>query len=283
VKVIDSKGVITFDGERKPILLTGTVQDVTARKAIEESLRQNTTELERSNEQLQQFASIASHDLKEPLRKIGMFSNIIMTSEWDSLSERTKNNIQKISDAATRMQKLIEGVLSYSSVNAQLKKERVSLDQLLQEAISNLDYKIKETGAQIISEGLPEVEVIPLQIQQLFQNLLANALKFSNKTVTPKVKVIHQVLPADQIQDKNLRAAKEYLQIEVTDNGIGFDNEAAQKIFGLFRRLHNRSDYEGSGIGLAICKRIVENHGGTITAFSERGVGSTFTVLLPLL
>jgi signal transduction histidine kinase len=211
-----------------------------------------------------------------------MFTNIIMTSDWDSLPERTKTNIQKISDAAIRMQKLIEGVLSYSSINAQVKKEKASLEALLQEAIRNLEYKVQETGAAIVSDGLPEAEVIPLQMQQLFQNLIVNALKFSKKMVTPEVRIAHRFLSANQVQNKQLATAKRYLQIDISDNGIGFGQEAAEKIFGLFQRLHNRSDYEGSGIGLAICKRIVENHEGVISATSEVGVGSTFSVILPL-
>lgn len=240
-------------------------------------------ELERSNEQLQEFAAIASHDLKEPLRKIGLFANIIMTSDWDSLPERVKVNLQKISDSAIRMQKLIEGVLSYSAINAQLQREMVSLEALLQEAISNLEYTISETKAVIKSDGLPEAKVIPLQIQQLFQNLLSNALKFSRKLTSPQIIITHAVISAEEINEKNLKAADSYLKIIVADNGIGFNQDAGDKIFGLFQRLHNRTDFEGSGIGLAICKRIVENHGGAISALSEPGKGASFTLVLPVL
>lgn len=237
--------------------------------------------LERSNEQLREFAAIASHDLKEPLRKIGLFSNIIMTTDWDNLPQGAKLNLQKISDASIRMQKLIEGVLSYSAINAQIQMETVSLESLLQEAINNLEYTISETNAVVRSDGLPEAKVVPLQMQQLFQNLLVNALKFSRKLVSPQINITHAVVSAEEATDKNLRRASAYLKIVVADNGIGFDQEAAEKIFGLFQRLHNRSDFEGSGIGLAICKRIVENHGGVISASSEQGKGAVFTILFP--
>lgn len=260
----------------EPLQIVGTAYDVSREK--ETALR-----LERSNELLQEFAAIASHDLKEPLRKIGLFSNIIMTTDWDRLPEGAKVNLQKISDSAIRMQKLIEGVLSYSAINAQLQKETVSLEELLQEAISNLEYKIIETGAVITSDGLPEAKVIPLQVQQLFQNLLANALKFARKLTPPRITVTHSFVPAEEVKEKNLLAAKQYLQMVVADNGIGFDNNAAEKIFGLFQRLHNRTDFEGSGIGLAICKRIMENHGGAILASSEQGKGAIFIIMIPVI
>ena len=238
-------------------------------------------ELGRSNEQLHQFAAIASHDLKEPLRKISLFANIIMTTEWDDLPAKTKMNVEKIAEAAARMQRLIEGVLSYSAIHAQTIKEKVSLENLLREAAANLDPAIKETNAKIYSDGLPEASVVPLQFQQLFQNLLSNALKYTHKPNPTIISITHSYVPAENVQLKNIGAAKKYLQIVVTDNGIGFDNAAADKIFYLFQRLHKRTDYEGSGIGLAICKRIVENHSGVISASSSPGKGARFVVLLP--
>jgi PAS domain S-box-containing protein len=281
-KVILSKGSVVFDKEKKPVTLIGTVQDITERKRIEEDLITNSMELQRSNTQLEEFAFVASHDLKEPLRKISMYSNIILRSEWDKLPEKTKINIEKISDASERMQKLIEGILSYSLLEKQSYKEKQSLDKLLKEAIQNLDYKIQETKAVIRFEPLPEAYVIPYQVQQLFQNLIGNALKFCSKNQPAEVVISHTILPAHKVNSKELRTPGCYIQIDVTDNGIGFDNESAQKIFGLFKRLHTRAEYEGSGLGLAICKKIVENHGGLITAHSQTGIGSTFTVILPL-
>ncbi|MBD0368627.1 MAG: PAS domain-containing protein, partial [Flavisolibacter sp.] len=280
-KVIDSRGVISFDEERKPLTLIGTIQDVTERKRIEENLIRKSLELQQSNIQLQEFASVASHDLKEPLRKIAMYSNIIISTEWDALSEKAKVNLQKITDASLRMQQLIEGVLSYSSLNNQFKQEYYSLEQLLQEAISNLEYRIKDTNALITSDGLPNAVVAPLQMQQLFQNLISNAIKFIRKGEQPHINITHCIVPAEKIKTNPPQSSKQYLQINISDNGIGFSSEFVDKIFGLFQRLHSKSEYEGSGLGLAICRKIVENHGGSICASSEEGVGSTFTIVLP--
>ncbi len=257
-----------------PLLLLGTAYDVSREKEM-------ALELQRSVEQLQEFAAIASHDLKEPLRKIGLFTSVIMTTDWDKLPDGTKTHLQKISDEALRMQKLIEGVLSYSAINAEVHKQTVSLEALLKEAMTYLEYPIAETNAVIDSDGLPLANVVPLQILQLFQNLLSNSLKFSRKLVPPRIRVTHSIVAARELKDERLAGANHYLQLQFADNGIGFDQEASEKIFGLFQRLHNRSDFEGSGIGLAICKRIVESHGGAISAVSAQGKGAVFTVLLP--
>ncbi len=280
-KVIDARGVVSFDESRKPLTLVGTIQDITIRKSVEESLLQKTLELEHSNERLQEFATVASHDLKEPLRKIGMFSNIIMASEWDNLPEKTKGNIQKISDAAARMQQLIEGILSYSAIDAQAEKQSYSLEEALQEAITNLEYRINDTNATVTSDGLPQAVVYPFQMQQLFQNLIANALKFSKKEVPPRIHISHTIVPPEDVKEYHLQPSDRYLQISVTDNGIGFNEAAREKIFGLFQRLHSKAAYEGSGLGLAICRRIVEKHGGVIYATSQEQVGSTFIITLP--
>ncbi|MBD0278676.1 MAG: PAS domain-containing protein, partial [Flavisolibacter sp.] len=280
-KVLDSRGVVSFDEEKKPLTLIGTIQDITERKRIEESLIRKSLELQQSNIQLQEFASVASHDLKEPLRKIAMYSNIIISTEWDALSEKAKVNLQKITDASLRMQQLIEGVLSYSSLNNQFKQEYYSLEQLLQEAIGNLEYRIKDTNALITSDGLPNAVVAPLQMQQLFQNLISNAIKFIKKGEQPHINITHCIVPAEKIKTNPPQSSKQYLQINISDNGIGFSSEFVDKIFGLFQRLHSKSEYEGSGLGLAICRKIVENHGGSIYASSEEGVGSTFTIVLP--
>jgi signal transduction histidine kinase len=179
------------------------------------------------------------------------------------------------------MQRLIDGILSYSSIGAEIQKVECSLEQLLQESLAILESRIKETGATITSDGLPQAEVVPYQMQQLFQNLIANALKFSKKETNPQIRVTHAFVSASEIEDKHLQAAQQYLQIHVSDNGIGFDKEGAERIFGLFQRLHGKSAYEGSGIGLAICRKITGNHGGIIKATSEPGNGSTFTITIP--
>lgn len=257
------------------------VRDITEQKSKQAELNQKTLELERSNIQLQEFAFIASHDLKEPLRKIATFADMVIISEKNALSERAKTNLQKILDSAMRMQQLTDGILSYSSIGKELQKENYSLEAIFGEVLYNLESRIKETSAFITSDGLPEVKVVPLQIQQLFQNLISNALKFSKKDEAPQITVNHQLLSPTEVAGKNLQAATQYLKISIRDNGIGFDKESTDKIFGLFQRLHGKSAYEGSGLGLAICRRIVENHGGTISATSELGTGSKFTIILP--
>ena len=256
------------------------IRDITEQKHNQAQLEQKTRELERSNQQLQDFASIASHDLKEPLRKISMFANMITTSE-ETLSEKARTNLQKIGDAAFRMQQLIDAVLSYSSVDTAVQKQRCSLEELLQETLVSLETRIQDSGARVASDGLQEAEVIPFQIQQVFQNLISNALKFSKRDVPPQIKITHQIVSS---QEANLPTGPggTYLQIKVSDNGIGFNQEASEKIFGLFQRLHGKSAFEGSGLGLAICRKVAENHEGSISATSEPNVGSTFTLLLPL-
>ncbi|MDB5197971.1 MAG: domain S-box protein [Flaviaesturariibacter sp.] len=277
-KVIESTGKVFFTEDGTPSTLIGTIQDITERKRFEENLLQKTLDLEQSNAQLQEFAYVASHDLKEPLRKIGMFSNIILSTDWDNLSGTTKVNFEKINVAAKRMQQLIEGILSYSSLTAKVQKEDYPLQTALEEAIESLEFKIKDSHAVIEYDPLPKAPVVAFQVQQLFLNLLSNALKFARKGVAPHIRVTsRKVVNLDRLQGSG-----NLLEVSIEDNGIGFSQEASDRIFGLFKRLHAKTDFEGSGVGLAICKKIVENHGGTISAISKEGVGSTFSFTLPL-
>lgn len=257
------------------------IRDITAQKNEAAKLEEKTRQLERANEQLEQFASIASHDLKEPLRKMQMYSSQITDSNEGDLPPATIKNLQKINDAAKRMQELIDGILSYSSLNMEGGEKPFSLQKALNEAVNSLEQKIRETNARIVSQDLPVAVVNPFQMQQLFQNLIANALKFSKAGLSPVINISYAVVDGVAVQQQGLQPADQYLQIQVTDNGIGFDNKVSEKIFGLFQRLHSKSTYEGSGLGLAICKRVVENHGGSISANSSPGKGTTFTVTLP--
>ncbi|HUQ96892.1 MAG TPA: PAS domain-containing protein, partial [Chitinophagaceae bacterium] len=172
-KVIDSKGIVTFDKQGNAALMSGTVQDITERKQIEETLIKKTLDLERSNTQLQEFASIASHDLKEPLRKIATFADMIVSTEDNNLTEKGKANLTKITDAALRMQQLIDGILSYSSIESEIQKQPSSLETLFKEALTNLETRLKDTNAVVYTDGLPEATVVPFQIQQVFQNLIS--------------------------------------------------------------------------------------------------------------
>ena len=280
-KVLWAKGLVVFDGE-KPVRMVGTVQDISERKRIEESLVEKTLALQKSNASLQEFASVASHDLKEPLRKIITFSDLLRSTYNQAISADVKFYLQKISDSAGRMRALIDDILAYSSLSGEEQKERVSLDRIVQDVLSTLEVPIKEKGAQVKVSRLPEASVYPMQMMQLFQNLLSNSLKFSRPEEPLQIRISHSLKKPAQINGYAVRKAPAYLQIEVADNGIGFNNEASEKIFGLFNRLHSKSQFEGTGLGLAICRKVAENHGGAIYASSHPGQGAVFTVLLPV-
>jgi PAS domain S-box-containing protein len=275
-KIIWSKGVVTIDNGT-PVKMVGTVQDVTTIKLIEAELKQKTIELEKSNESLQQFASVASHDLKEPLRKISIYGSKVLNVESANISEDSKAALSKILDSASRMQQMINDILQFSFIEESQQKQETNLEEVLAEVKELLSETIADKKATIISDGLPSAFVVASQIRQLFQNLISNSLKFSKANEPPVINITHSYL----IDKPAAAAEKRQLQICVSDNGIGFDEEDHEKIFALFYRLHSRSKFEGSGLGLSICNKIVEKHGGKITAESQPGKGSTFKIILP--
>jgi signal transduction histidine kinase len=279
-KVLWAKGVVHYE-DNKPVLMTGTVQDVTERKLTEQTLLQKTFELEVSNSNLEKFAYIASHDLQEPLRKILMHTDLLLTTEHERLSERGEVLLGKIVSSTSKMKTLIKDILTYSTINPETEKEQVNLEDLLKEVKNELDFLISQKGAIITSDTLPEATVFPSQIKQLLQNLISNAIKFSKKDTTPVITISHQFVNCEKLQGAKMLAASKCLQIQIVDNGIGFNDDNAQKIFSLFTRLHSKKDFEGSGLGLAICRKVVENHGGSIEATAECTKGATFTILLP--
>ena len=279
-KYIWSKGVVLFDKE-EPVKMMGTVQDITDRRRIEETLLQKTIELQKTNADLVEFTYVASHDLKEPLRKIATFSDIILTKEQQNLSDTGKLHFQKIIDSCKRMQKMIDDILALSSVVTTHAKEPCNLQSILEDVLQLLEHFIQQKEASITSDQLPTIHVIPSLFRQLFLNLLSNALKFSKKDVAPQIAITHTYLDAKKVITFNEQKAC-YVAIKIQDNGIGFSNESSEKIFSLFQRLHGKNDYEGNGLGLAICKKIVEEHNGTITAASEPNVGATFTITIPV-
>jgi signal transduction histidine kinase len=237
-------------------------------------------ELQRSNESLQQFASVASHDLKEPLRKMSMYTDMVLTTE-PLISEHSQSSLAKVKMSAIRMQSMIEDILNFSSITNNEEKQKVSLEVILSDVKEILEESIRQKNASIVTDGLPEIPVFRSQIRQLFQNLISNAVKFSRPDATPVVEFTHGHVTGDELEALNLDPAKKYLKITVTDNGIGFKQEHAERIFALFTRLHARANYEGSGLGLSICKRIVENHEGVISAQSTPGEGAKFTIVIP--
>ena len=253
-------------------------RDITGSKWSEKTLNKFAAELAHSNKDLQDFAYMASHDLREPLVLVQAFSERIRARFGEYIPEQGLEYIRRIEVAAARMQELISGVLAYSRVSAKAKPfEEVDLEHILLQVISDLELRIAETGGQIEVDSLCRIKADPLQIRQLFQNLIANALKYSKPDLAPRVLVSSRI-----IIDPEAEGTGEFCRITVEDNGIGFAAESADRIFSLFQRLHGRSQYEGTGIGLAVCKRIVERHGGTITAESTPGMGARFLVTLPV-
>lgn len=247
-------------------------RDITQRKQDEAYLQIFTEKLQQSNQELQDFAYVASHDLQEPLRKVQAFGERLNKKYGEGLGDEGRDYIKRMQDAASRMQTLIEGLLTYSRVSTKAQPFiQTDLRQICDEVVSDLEVRIEQTHAQVIISDLPQIDADALQMRQLFQNLISNALKFQPQGTTPIVKIY-----AETLSDSDA------CRIYIEDNGIGFDEKYLDRIFGVFQRLHGRSEYEGSGIGLSVCKKIVERHGGEITATSEIGKGATFIITFPL-
>jgi light-regulated signal transduction histidine kinase (bacteriophytochrome) len=256
--------------------------DVTDQEMAEQSLFQKNLELQQSNTSLEEYAYVASHDLKEPLRKIVTFSDRILTFYSDTLSEDARSYMGKVIDSSRRMQKMINELLYVSTIAGNKDFQLCDLNFVLSEALHPLDHKIEEVKAIVDSDTLPTVLVVPSQFGQLFQNLIGNALKFIRKGVVPTIKITHSFVSSMAVERHDVAKAKRYLKIEIHDNGIGFDNQYANRIFAIFQRLHGRTEYEGTGIGLAVCKKIVENHGGAIYARGKINEGAEFTIIIPV-
>jgi PAS domain S-box-containing protein len=270
----------TGDGQQVEKIL-GAALDISKRKEMEKTLLQNSFQLEQSNSSLEEFAYVASHDLKEPLRKISTFGDRMSATQADRLTDDGKIYLKKIVDASQRMQLMIDDLLSVSMISGNRSFENFSLQSILDDARQAVEFKIEQKSAIIESTPLPEANIVPSQFRQLFQNLLGNSLKFTRESVQPVIKISHKIVKPEEVAHLQLPKAASYLQLEFEDNGIGFENEFAGKIFQIFHRLHGRSEYEGTGIGLAICKKIVEHHGGVIFATSRIGEGAKFTIILP--
>lgn len=273
------------DEDDNVIGFSKVTRDLTERKLAEDKLKeyaarieQHNIELQRINKELDSFTYTASHDLQEPLRKIKTFCNFIISKENESLSADTKTYFDKIGAATSRMQKLIESLLHYSrATTAEIILEPTDLNSIIAEVEKDLAEVIAEKKATIITKNLPVLKVMPFQFHQLFFNIIGNAIKYQRESVPPVIEV--EAVPVTHATETG---EKFYYKIIISDNGIGFEQEYADNIFKLFQRLHGRSEYSGTGIGLAICKKIAENHHGTITATSEPGKGSTFTILIPV-
>jgi PAS domain S-box-containing protein len=274
-----------------PSILIGTVLDITEeKKAAEilehridertEELLQSNAQLEKTNSELEQFAHISSYDLQEPLRKIRLFTNLIINQSPQTFDEGISKNLNKIKETAERMSSTLTALLNYTQLKKAGEFVEVDLNKIVDGVLSDVELIISEKKARISSETLPVIKGVPHQIQQLLYNLVNNALKFSKSDVAPVITIkANFVNGVDFHLNNDLH--KECVEIIIQDNGVGFDQNLSEKIFGMFQRLHNRNFYAGTGIGLALCKKVVENHYGVIWATSAIGNGSKFHVLLP--
>ncbi|MBU2062640.1 MAG: response regulator [Bacteroidetes bacterium] len=237
-------------------------------------------ELELRNHELQQFSWVVSHDLKEPLRKIQIFINIIKDRYLVS-DDKGIDYVNRTVKAADRMQNLISDLLEYSRLSAKVTPEKVNLNDLIEEVLIDFDYLTETKKAIININKLPTIQGIPTQLRQVFQNLIGNSLKFTNDEVTPMIDVSSEIIESRDF-NSNVNEEGSYCRITVKDNGIGFDDQYLNKIFMIFQSLSDRKVYEGTGIGLAIAKKIIEKHNGLITAKSQVGAGASFIMILPL-
>lgn len=262
---------LVSQGPNEPRIILLAIEDITQRRITERRLADQRRELERSNAALDEFASVASHDLQEPLRKILAFGERLGHSAGTALAGDARGHLDRMLGAASRMRILINDLLSYSQVTTRVQQfAPTDLARIGREVIADLETAVADAGGRVEVGDLPVIEADALQMRQLLQNLLGNALKYHRKDRPPQVRLTSTV--RDGLD----------CTIRVSDNGIGFNEEYANKIFKMFERLHSRAQYPGSGIGLAICRRIVERHGGTIGATSTIGEGATFTVTLPV-
>ncbi|MBD2702878.1 PAS domain S-box protein [Spirosoma sp. BT702] len=315
VRIIHAQGQVFYDTNGMPEYLSGTAQDVTEHRRVQQQLEfqvQERTEelastneelaatndelanindelahsiqdLQRSNQNLEQFAYIASHDLQEPLRKIQSFGDILKNQYGSQIGEGVQY-LERMQKAAGRMSTLIRDLLAFSRISTrQDSSRRISLNDVIKAVRTDLELSIQESGVTLQVDTLPDVLGDRSQLEQLFQNLLSNALKFRRKDVKPTIAIRSQSVKAIDLPPsiRPARLAPVYTRIDVADNGIGFDEKYVERIFQVFQRLHNRSEFAGTGIGLAICEKVVANHGGAITATSQQGRGATFILYFP--
>lgn len=281
IRYINSTGDFTHNSKGELVKI-GVSNDITEEYTNKLALEEKNRTLIAMNAELESFNQIVSHDLQEPLRKIQMFISRIEDSDFETISEKGRDYFSKIKNAANRMQNLMMDLVDYSKT---IKDDKVfvktNLNKLLEDVVHELALNIEEKNAIIEIGNLPKLNTIPFQIHQLFVNLISNSLKYSKETTSPVIKIkAVKIKNGEKINDIEL-SDKKYYKITVTDNGIGFKQEFSEKIFMLFKRLETDIDYSGTGIGLAICKKIIENHNGFIKAEGKPDIGSVFILYLP--
>ena len=274
--LVSARQVEPYDSHRLTLL---EVEDITEQRRLELALQRHMRQLERSNQDLEEFAHAASHDLQEPLRKMRTFANRLMDSMKETeLTPRQHQYLERIEQAGQRMQLRIDDLLGLARVaRRRPQHETVDLGELLERVLGDLESAIEGSGATFEIGALPLVEADAPSMELLFQNLVSNAIKYRKDEVAPAIRVAARTIPPPDLP------GPEWTRITVSDNGIGFEEIYAERIFRPFERLHGRDEYEGSGVGLSICRRVVELHGGTITATAQPGAGATFEIEMPTL
>jgi PAS domain S-box-containing protein len=270
------------DDENRIIGFSKVTRDLTERKLAEDKMKEYTSQLEFQNKELEQFAYAASHDMKEPLRKIHLYSSAIAENPNNTLDEKSKDFLSRSVNATKRMTELIEDLLTYSKTTASIdNSDRIDLNEVVEEIILLHKDEFEEKKVKTFIEKLPVINAIPFQMSQLFTNIIGNSIKYKHPDRNVSIEIKTQEVKGFEIHDSTVEPYRIYHKITVTDNGIGFDQKNADRIFNIFQRLHNRFSSEGSGIGLAICKRIVQNHHGYIKAKGVENKGASFEIYLP--
>jgi PAS domain S-box-containing protein len=270
VLTLHSRGEPVLDAGGELVKMRGTGQDITEPKRLEDELRRKKEELERSYREMEQFSYVASHDLQEPVRKIIAFGDRLRNYLVPEKNDEGEDYLKRMQGAARRMKELIDSLLEFSTLAKQKKSfQPVNLEEVLGDVVADLETRLEECGGRVEMEKLPVVYGDALQMRRLFQNLISNSLKFRRKETPPVIKLGSRSLDGDRVE------------VTVEDNGIGFDEKYLGQVFEPFRRLHTREEFEGVGMGLAICQKIVQWHGGEITARSRPGEGSIFVIRLP--
>ena len=291
--VVHAKGISWFNEEKLAYRFNGTLQDITEQKQFENELEkqvkertkelaENNIELARMNKELESFAYISSHDLQEPLRKIQTFASQILEKDFQILSPKGQDKFKRMQIAAQRMQTLIDDLLAYSRTStAERVFARANLSQIVEEVAEDLKEDLNRKNATIESSRMCEARIIPFQFRQLIYNLFSNSIKFSKEEQALHIKVTSEIEMGAELNNEKLKKDESYCHISVSDNGIGFEPQYSEKIFEVFQRLHGKSRYNGTGVGLAIVKKIVENHNGFITATGQLNEGATFDIYIP--
>lgn len=281
-KYVYARGHNLIDETTGDMLSMGSAFNVSTLREIQNELESKVNDLNKSNEDLEQFAYVASHDLQEPLRKIISFGERLQLKTEDVLDGEQRMYLSRILNATDRMQKMINNLLEFSRVSSAPDiYEPTDLQAIVRTTLSDLEVVIQQKDALIEVDALPVIDANPTHMSQLFLNLLSNALKFTREGVRPMIRLRLNAVTETELLKRKLDTNRRYIKLTLSDNGVGFSNESASRIFTIFQRLRGRSEFEGAGIGLSVCKKVVDGHGGIIEAFGVPELGATFEIILP--